>query len=446
MQKLVDENWLNLNFTNLIDLIENINKIKFILEINLNIINNKNNIINSINDYISIINNKFDDKNNIKKLIEYIEINFISLENEKHKNFDEIYINKKYNFRFIIENLKSNGFLFFEEFYDQLKKRYNNKLNIYQIKKDKNIIKYFINIISNKNSNSVERYVNELLIKLRDYINDLEDSYNNLLFYQKINIKKELEKHININLSDYNRNLTTFNIFKYSLINENKIKNYKLNYKIETYFDNYKNYYSSRYPDRCIDFDPILTTLIISMNFNSKNYFIHMALIQYLVLDKIFNLNDGINIQDLCFQIGININDIEDTINSLLKVKIIKRSNDENIENIKFYINNEFYNEKNKISISSLVINQNELLEFKKEFLHDRNTIVLLNLNNYAKKNKFFTADTIIDELQYKIPFKINMQYIEDAITKSLDKEYIKLIEVPNINDNSIQIMYQYIE
>jgi hypothetical protein len=69
--------------------------------------------------------------------------------------------------------------------------------------------------------------------------------------------------------------------------------------------------------------------------------------------------------------------------------------------------------------------------------------IVLFNLIYYAKKNMYFTRDTIMEQLSYKIPFKLTEEQINNAIDKALADDYIKIQEIPNTN-GTIDIMYQY--
>ena len=80
--------------------------------------------------------------------------------------------------------------------------------------------------------------------------------------------------------------------------------------------------------------------------------------------------------------------------------------------------------------------------------MHDRNTIVLSNLYDYIKKNRTFTKDVLITELQHKIPFKINLEQIESGIKTLLDKEDIISISVPSPyeNEGTSDIIYKYVE
>jgi hypothetical protein len=440
--ELLDNLWNNLNFTKLIEFTNSLNKIKFLGQ--------------NVDQYINIITNKFDNIDNIIKLIDYINKRFNEDQNEDNQlcydDNSDIENNEmknntsKYNFRFVIDCLKSNGYLLFEEYNKIIKKKYKKIQLIQTIKIDKRIINYFMYLISQKDSNSVNRKVNEILIRLKNYLQDIEESYYNNIGYQKINVKQESDKYKSIDISSYNRTNSTFTIFKYSNINSNNIIDFKMNSQIDPYFDIYKAYYSSRYPDREIEFDPIQSTMIVKLIFLEKIYYIHMALIQYIVLDKIFKVdsNNGLNIKEISEKTNISIQNLQETINSLLHIKLIKRStNVSSIENMIFYINYDFVHENNKISINSLIIPTNqEEKEIKKEFLHDRNIIILSNIYDYIKKNKTFTLDVLYDEMnKKKIPFQINLEQITSAIKVMLEKEDI--VEINNDNQN---IIYKYSE
>ena len=426
--EIINENWSKISFDNIIEFANTLNKIKFFGQ--------------NVDDFIVIISNKFDDNENIKKLLDYIDKTFNNnlsdtINYDNNENNSEL---SKYNFRFIVDNLKSNGYLLFEEFSLSLKNKYKKQQKIETIKSDKSLISYFMYIVSKKDANSVNRKVNEILIRIRDYLYDIEDSYYCNIGYQKITVTQESEKYKLIDLSSYNRSNALFSIFKYSHVNKNAISNFNLtNTKIEPYFDIYKAFYTSRYPDRNIEFDCIFSTMIVKMIFLEESYYIHMALIQYLVLDKIFKSNEGVGINQIVEMTEIPIEYILETINSLIQIKLIKRTGVNTIDTLRFFINYDFVHENNKISISSLIIK--ELKEINntttKEFLHDRNTIVLANMYDYIKKNKIFYKDVLFTDLQYKVPFKLTDEYINTVIQTLLDKEHIMLL-----TENT----YKYIE
>jgi hypothetical protein len=210
----------------------------------------------------------------------------------------------------------------------------------------------------------------------------------------------------------------------------------------------YKSYYKARFPDRVIEYDLINSTLIVKMNFD-QTYFIHMALLQYIVLDQIISSSSKQNISaiDISERLNIPLANLSDTFNSLLKIKIIKRLTLQNSD-IQFASNNEFTFDKKKLSISGLIKKDSaEVVVKPREFLHDRYMIVLANLIYWAKKTKYFSADVIEEALLHMVPFTILDEHITKAIEKAISDEYIKEIKVPSTNgDGTYQIMYNYIE
>ena len=435
---LIEEEWNKIDFTNLIEFTNSLNKINFLGQ--------------NVDEYITMITNKFDNIENIKKLLEYInkKLQYTSTfqqnnnlsDTETSNELDDLDINEltsntntsKYNFRFVVDNLKSNSYLLFEELNKNIKIKYKKPQTIQIIKTDKRIINYFLYLISHKDSNTTNRKVNEILIKMKNYLVDIEESYYNIFAYRKISVKQESEKYKFIDLSSYNRENTSFTIFKYSNLNQTNINVFNLTSKIEPYFDIYKSYYKSRYPDREIEFDPIQSTMIVKMIFLTKPYYVHLALIQYIVLDKLFNQIDGngLGIKDISTQTNIPIKNLQETINSLLHIKLIKRSiNATSVLDMKLFINYDFVHENNKISICSLVVKKEEKEEHeenddKKEFLNDRNTIILSNMYDYIKKNRSFTLDLIYNDMcKNKIPFKIDLEQVMAGIKIMLEKEDI---------------------
>jgi hypothetical protein len=460
----INDNWLTINFANLLNFTDILSKLKYYK-------------INTSN-YDLVFETKFDDITNIHKLLDFINKNILSPKeptsissaildineicNQENKNNDF-----KYNFRFIIENLKSNGFLLFEQYYKNIQLRYE-QINIDILDRDLKLVRHFMTIISQNEQSNVNRYVNDMLIRIRNYLFDLQDSFYNNQSYKKIKIRAESDKYKEVDMNRYNRELTNFKTLKYNyctspdnilarshnlesnsesgISNQNLTIDYKnVEKNLAGYLDIYRSYYKTRYPDREIEYDLFDSTIIVKKKFNDNPYYIHMALIQYIVLDKIMENPNGLTVQSISEQLSIPASKLNETFNSLLKIRIVKRSSGTSDKSIiKFILNNNFSFEKNKLSISGLVKKDNsEVKPTQREFLHDRNMIVLCNLIYHAKKNTYFSRDTIMEQLSYKIPFKITEEQLNKAIDKALTDDYIKLQEINNSN-GSIDILYQY--
>lgn len=428
---LIEECWNKINFDNLVEFTNSLNKINFLGQ--------------NIDEYNNLISNLFDDVENIVKLINYVNKK-LKIETEKLDNSSDDFVEElseledygkenkkntsKYNFRTIINILKSNGYLLFEELNKNIKNKYKKAQTIQTIKTDKRIIGYFIYLISQKDTNTTNRKVNEILIRMKNYLEDIEESYYNNIAYRKITVRQESDKYKDVDLSTFNRENTTFTIYKYSNLEQNNINTFTLNKQIEPYFDIYKSYYNARYPDRDIEFNPVMSTMIVKMIFCSKVYYVNLALIQYIVLDKLFNADEniGLGIKEISTLTSIPIKNLQETINSLLQIKLIKRSmNAASILDMKLFINNDFTHNSNKISISHLVLPKEKMAEEdKKEFMHDRNTIILSNMYDYVKKHNTFAIDNIYEDLsKNKIPFEIDLEQVMVGIKIMLEKEDI---------------------
>ncbi len=469
----IDDNWSKINLLNLLNFADVLSKLKYHKV--------------DTSKYNLVFQNKFDDVSNINKLLDFINKNYILPKDIVSVSASGIYdINEtqvheyknddlKYNFRFIIDNLKSSGFLLFEQYYKNIQSRYE-QINIDIVNRDLKLVRHFMTIISQTEQSNVNRYVNDILIRIRNYLFDLQESYYNNQTYQKIKIRAESDKYKDCDMNQYNRELTNFKIFKYNYCtNSDNIlarahnlesgelgksgelgvpntqgQNLTIDYKnisknLAGYLDIYNSYYKTRYPDREIEYDLIDSTIIVKIKFNENPYYIHMALIQYIILDKIMENPNGLTAQSISELLTIPASKLNETFNSLLKIRIVKRtSGTSDVSSVKFILNKDFTFEKNKLSISGLV--KKEILDTKpaqREFLHDRSMIVLCNLIYYAKKNTYFTRDTIMEQLTYMIPFKLTEEQVNKAIDKALADDYIKIQEIPNTN-GTIDIMYQY--
>jgi hypothetical protein len=450
LSEQISDNWDKIKINNLFDFSNILSSLKY-KQI-------------STSTYETIFQNKLDNKENIGKLLDFVTKNYILSTETKESTITDINdvndVNEEkkdifpYKFRYIIENIKSNGFSLFEKYNGDVKSRYET-INIDVLNKDLKLAKHFMRIIATFEQTNVNRYVNDMLINIRNYLFDLEESHYNNETYKKIKIRNESNKYKDTDITKYNRELTNFQINKYNYYNNENIltgchklssdeQNNTLNYdsidkNLQGYLDIYRSFYKTRYPDREIEYDLIDSNTIVKIKFTSGNYYIHMALIQYIVLDKIMK-KDNISANEISESINIPLCKLNETFNSLLKIKIIKRTSG---TNVLFALNKDFEFEKNKLSISGLVKKTIETKQVQREFMHDRNMIVLCNLVHYAKKNTYFSRDTIMEQLSYLVPFKLNDEYINKAIEKALEDDYIKIQEIPNMN-GVVDMMYQY--
>jgi hypothetical protein len=406
----------------------------------------------NIDSYKKLISDKFDDIVLIKKLINFIKENIIDfkdtdMENSKSHNFTELI--HKYDIRFIIDNMKSNAYLLFEEYYKYVKARYLNykgsitAFPIKELRNDIKLVKYFMFLISIKDKTNINRYVNEILLRIKSYLYDIEDSYNNNYSYYKIKISGTSEKYKNINLALYKRDISTFQILKYNFAPDNLLTSSHISDNLRPYIDMYKSFYSARYPDRDFEVDFINSNLITKITCLSKDYYIHLALIQFIVLDIIVNSVEGICAKEISATLNIKLSLLNETFNSLLKIKIIKRNSE-----TKFVFNNEFTYDKSKISIFGLIKkydDEDSAKSVEREFMHDRSVILLCNLVNYAKRNDPFTIDFVNEKLSTVVPFKFTKENLENALKDAIKDNYISEIK-EGAADSAILYRYEELE
>ena len=419
----------------------------------------------NIDSYKNFINDKFDDIELVKKLINFIKENIIKenisnykdcdMEDNKNQSFTEL-INK-YDIRFIIDNMKSNAYLLFEEYYKYVKARYINykgpitTFPIKELRNDIKLVKYFMFLITSdytisglkKGKTNINRYVNEILLRIKSYLYDVEDSYNNNYSYYKIKINGTSEKYKNANLALYKRDISTFQILKYNFAPDNLLTSNFLSDNLRPYIDMYKSFYSARYPDRDFEIDFIKSNLITKITSLSKDYYIHLALIQYVVLDVIVNNKEGVCAKEISATLNIKLSLLNEAFNSLLKIKIIKRNSE-----TKFVFNNEFSYDKSKISIFGLIKkddDENSSAKAEREFMHDRSVILLCNLVNYAKRNDPFTIDFVSEKLSNVVPFKFTKENLENALKDAIKDNYISEMK-EGAADSPILYRYEELE
>jgi hypothetical protein len=294
-----------------------------------------------------------------------------------------------------------------------------------------------------KGKTNINRYVNEILLRIKSYLYDVEDSYNNNYSYYKIKINGTSEKYKNANLALYKRDISTFQILKYNFAPDNLLTSNFLSDNLRPYIDMYKSFYSARYPDRDFEIDFIKSNLITKITSLSKDYYIHLALIQYVVLDIIMNNKEGVCAKEISATLNIKLSLLNEAFNSLLKIKIIKRNSE-----TKFVFNNEFSYDKSKISIFGLIKkddDENSSAKAEREFMHDRSVILLCNLVNYAKRNDPFTIDFVSEKLSNVVPFKFTKENLENALKDAIKDNYISEMK-EGAADSPILYRYEELE
>lgn len=400
---LLENSWTNINIGSFINFTQILYKLS-------------SNDIN-IQDYNEFITNKFDDINTLKKFINYIR----DLYTDDGETVDTtIYFTIKY----IINNIKADGLLLFQEFEKDIINYYSNhQLKLKRCSTDIAINTLFIKVNYNKEKTSMSRNINEILLRIKLFLIDIKNNCKDNEAYAKINIVAESEKYKNM-VDTIDREKCTFKILKYNICVDNNIDITKCNLPptIQIYIDIYRTYFTQRYPDRVITFNIFTSPMVIKIKLSDNIYYLNLTIIQYILLDLIIKNNNGISVQTISKNIGISLKNLENVFNSLLKVKLVKRT-----ANYIFFPNNEFSYNNKKISILNLMDTNIDNKKVERIFVHDKNLILQCNIVNFAKKNKVFTLELLITYLKKVIPFTINDKNISDCIAKCINDSYISV-------------------
>jgi hypothetical protein len=418
----------------------NFNKIKISNSIEINKINLGK--FNQVNNKI-ILDDIFIDTIKIKKNQ--------SIKNKQNKKNDSYYINKTFNYLYLLEyfditNIKINNIIYDNQIiiYNLIKNKNNITLNfannqkitieILNKEKTKFLVKYknltfkidlitnnLINcdfFINNKNILNFEVIISEKFLKIIN-VEFEREVLNNIFFQQEIKFKNILN---NIFISNYNK-----------WDNENFILDNEKLYLNLPYFDINKN----------------IKMQNIDSNFNFSKNKININ-IENFILDNLLNGNLKIDIK--------NYNKFIFKFNSkktILNFKIILNKNSYLIKTNKIIYNNVIYDNIN------LNLNKNFKNIDNKYFKYNNNFIFIKeDLLNFISKNK--DIENIINKI--KILLKINkdkeikIKYLSKPfILKILENNYeisyknkqinVKINEVPLTNDikfKNIKLILKY--
>ena len=392
----------------------NINKIKNQFEINGNLKTKKTKI--NLKNYKKLINTKIDfiddqiinlssDNNLSFKINNKLKINDLNIQSKL--NFDDLYINPKYqdliylkNGNFLIDyakdkfniNLESN-FLFKNE-------KYNNY-------KSDNLIKASFKKKQNTNAN------------VDIYLSNTKNKINS----------KELKKIVlleNFSLLDQDITLTSENNIKFNLDKSNKIKNLNIKSKLITdkisidyksqrikkYFSNFKNQFELLQSKFDINYNDNRLKLILKSKYSINDIDEHLNLdLEKNEKNYSFDLDMDLD------SVEIKVNELEYVKNSGIKSNLYINGTYKDTKEITFN-NIQFNEEQNKLLVKNLEIGKND--KIKNLDLFKINLV-----NNTGKKN----------DLEFK---KVNNNYY---LTGS---KFDGTKNIKNLLDNSSKSIFSY--
>jgi len=386
-------------------------------------------------EYLScLITELFDDEKNINRLIKYIQEYYV---NEEENNYEYELTKEKKDLSYMINIMKCCGYLLFINYEKKLRKKYLNEHSLDIIKKDQKIINYFI-IVLRENNNKIETIITSILSRMRTYLQDIEDCYYNMFNYRKIDIKIQSEKYKKIDVNNLERNKTYFNISRNNCL-KSKDNKFNLPTDLKLYNDILNSYYmSSRYLDRSIFMNYNESSVKFSLKFGLKKFIFNMNFYQYSILKLIYKV-PNVNLNKIIEKTNLEINIIEQVLNDLLKIELIKRT-EENIENIQFKINEHFSSEKTNINIMNFSFNTKE----SEDRLFNKDKVIYCNIIDILKKRyniDYLDFEEINSILKKKLPFIVTDKDVQESINKGID---INDIGIKNIEGNN-KDYYEYI-
>lgn len=363
----------------------------------------------------------FDDDKYINNFIQYINNEY---KNDEYDCQDSI---KKKDIRQLILNMKSCGYLFFNKYLQSLYGKYLHKIDILEIEQNRKFVNYLI-FTMRDSEEKVSIIVNKLLLLMKDYLDDIEDCYYNLLNYNKIDIKLSSDKYTKEDVNKLKRSCVNFNITKLLPKNDKNIYECNIPKEIAIYNDILKSYYNARYLDRIMKIDHLESFVKIRMQFD-KTYIFEMNFLQYTILKLIFE-NDGVTINEIINNSKVNKEFIEKIINGFLKLQLIKRTNN-NIDKTIFIINNDFCHEKTRLNIIHKI---NKITTMDDQYLFKKDKVIYCNIIDMLKKTlKIHSFEEICQNLNKRVPFKFTEDEVHTEITKGINIEDIKKLEENNL-------------
>ena len=370
--------------------------------------------IEEINNFEEMIFEMFDDEKTIKKFLGYIR----SINEKVQENYENEEEEIKENLKYLLRNMRCDGYLFFNNFLKNLYNTHKGKLDIEDITRDKKLVNYLIYLTKNYKKDS-SLTTNKILLSMKMFLDDIESSYFDTLNYRKINIKNTSEKYKNINKNEIKRNKINFVVLRNSL-QENKLYNCNVPKDILLYSDILNSYYKARYPDRKLNMDWLSSTIIVKIKFDVEDFILEMNMLQYEILKLIIDGNGETDLCKIIEKTEIDLDVIEKIINGFLKLEIIKRTN-ENINRTKFIKNEIFSHKNNRLNIVQKITSIENVEE--KSYLFEKSKIIYCNLIDFMKKNSlsYFTIEELFNITKDRLKFEITKEEIFHEIKYGID-------------------------
>lgn len=355
----------------------------------------------------------------ILKVNKYIDIKLISI--NKEMNIDTDYRFSSNDIKLLYSNIKDKN-VFYMYYYQNLYERIINK------KTNSKTEIYFSRIISDF-ENSTFRKINMLV---HDLINNNKE--NKIYKYIQYSINKENYKDIqnfnNISL----KKVKICNLRKYAckeLLN-NQNNNLILPSEIIIYKKIYESYYNLQFNNRNLNFIYDKSNVEITSNINNKIYTFLLSIPQSTTL-MLFNRYKSLSTREIITNTNINNLDyLQNIINSFLSIKLIYRdmrdtrevlTNEEYLD-IKFYINENFTNDNDYISLLNFKKNNKNSYNISKDSKLKIYKILSEN-NNISISDLFIKIDILSEKISITTLEKLLNDFEKVGMTKFINDKWI---------------------
>jgi hypothetical protein len=293
---------------------------------------------------------------------------------------------------------------------------YYEKLLELRLLNDETNIDIEMKLTNNFSRPKDNNFIQNLLNKLED-IQTIES--DDKILHTKIELQITEEKYKNkIDPSKINLKLLKAKIFRnyawsYSRIDEPD-DSITIPFDVAPYIDIYNQYYKIKYPYRKLEWNFNLGVGVIRIKLGEKYYNLQLNTPQMLLLLQ-FNERAEFTALELSSNMGLPMSKLGKILNSLLKSKILKRDStkEKNDQSMNFFLNQEFYYDKENISLVGLTNTQPPV---NKSSNTDNFTIVKETILKTLRNSGKLIIPSLFQDVKNNISFTLTEQQFKMCI------------------------------
>jgi hypothetical protein len=266
---------------------------------------------------------------------------------------------------------------------------------------------------------------------MKNQINDIIMNREHNKHFQEIQFEGSTEKYIDIDLNTLDR--STINIMSYRSYdwnyNDSDLYYDKLNLpkELSVYIDIFSSYYSLRYIYRKLGWDYMNCIGCIEFS-TDKQYNVRMNLLQMSVF---YSLNDSSkSINEMNDIMHISIDELEVIINSLLVSKLIYCETSDTLDlDVKFYINESFTHDDMNISIVNIYNKFKKSIIPKDAMNIPSESAIRMKILAKIINDKTISKNKLIDYINNSYNIIIPSKYYDMIISDIMSDSRITLVE-----------------